>query len=68
MQPVLGKLIQRPGILDKKLVRELKALAHADDPYDTITGKTLCTSDFYEGNSVINSKFADQSPVDRWRE
>lgn len=35
--------------MDKKLAKELKALAEADDPYDTIIGKTMCTHDFYEG-------------------
>lgn len=35
--------------MDKKLAKELKSLAEADDPYDTIIGKTMCTHDFYEG-------------------
>ena len=48
-QPVLGKLIQRPAKLDKLLQKELLALAHADDPYDTVVAKTMCTPDFYEG-------------------
>lgn len=39
----------RPARLDKKLARELKALSTAEDPYDTIIGKTMCTYDFYEG-------------------
>lgn len=53
-QPVLGKLIQRPTKLDKKLARELKGLADpANDPYDTVVGKTMCANDFYEG---INKK------------
>lgn len=48
-QPVLGKLVRRPTKLDKRLVRELKALADPEDPYDTVTGTTMCASDFYEG-------------------
>lgn len=48
-QPVLGKLHSRPARLDKKLARELKALASNEDPYDTLIGKTMCTYDFYEG-------------------
>lgn len=43
----------RPAILDKKVVRELKALATSDDPYDTITGTTMCAEDFYEGPEHI---------------
>jgi uridine phosphorylase len=47
---VLGKVIHRPAKLDQKLCREILALADPSlDPYDTITGKTMCTHDFYEG-------------------
>lgn len=45
----MGKNIQRPAKLDKRLARELKGLADPEDPYDTVTGKTMCTYDFYEG-------------------
>lgn len=45
----MGKLIERPAKLDKKLARELKSLADKDDPYETVIGKTMCTHDFYEG-------------------
>lgn len=39
--------------MDKKLVRELKSLADPNmDPYDTISGKTMCADDFYEGLCV----------------
>lgn len=49
-QPILGKLVQRPAKMDKKLVRELKSLADPNmDPYDTVSGKTMCADDFYEG-------------------
>lgn len=51
-QPVLGKLVQRPAILDKRIVREIKLLADPEDPYQTVVGKTMCTDDFYEGNSI----------------
>lgn len=44
--------MSRPAKLDKKLVRELKALADPEDPYDTVNGKTMCADDFYEGNFV----------------
>lgn len=55
-QTILGQTIHRPAKLDKKLARELKALASADDPYDTIIGKTLCTNDFYEGSLDFYAK------------
>lgn len=48
-QAILGKIVKRPALLNKKLIRELKALASAEDPYSIISGKTMCTNDFYEG-------------------
>lgn len=52
LQPILGKLVQRPTKLDKKLARELKNLSDpANDPYDTVLGKTMCANDFYEGTN-----------------
>ncbi|BES95322.1 Uridine phosphorylase [Nesidiocoris tenuis] len=56
---VLGKIVQRPAVLDKKLMRELKALHHAEDPYETVTGKTMCTTDFYEGQGRLDGAFCD---------
>jgi uridine phosphorylase len=49
-QPVLGNLVRRPAKLDRTLARELQSLAEPDDPYETLTGRTMCTCDFYEGN------------------
>lgn len=63
--PVLGKMIQRKALLDKKLVRELKALHLQDDPYDTVTGKTLCTMDFYEGQGRLDGAFCDYTETDK---
>lgn len=52
---MLGKLVQRPAILDKKLARELKSLSNtSEDPYDTVIGKTMCTNDFYEGMGLLS--------------
>lgn len=65
MQTVLGKVVSRPAKLDRHLVRELKALAHADDPYDTVVGKTMCTSDFYEGQGRLDGAFCDFTEQDK---
>uniref|UniRef100_T1PEU7 Phosphorylase n=1 Tax=Musca domestica TaxID=7370 RepID=T1PEU7_MUSDO len=62
---ILGKVVHRPAKLDKKLARELKALASPDDPYDTIIGKTLCTNDFYEGQGRLDGAFCDFSEADK---
>lgn len=54
MQSILGKLVERPAKLDKKLARELKNLSDPTmDPYETVIGKTMCTYDFYEGMYYI---------------
>ncbi|XP_055380928.1 uridine phosphorylase 1-like isoform X2 [Condylostylus longicornis] len=62
---ILGKSVLRPTKLDKKLARELKALASEDDPYDTIIGKTLCTNDFYEGQGRLDGAFCEFSENDK---
>ncbi|CAL7933641.1 unnamed protein product [Xylocopa violacea] len=64
-QPVLGKMLSRPAKLDRQLARELKALAHRDDPYDTIIGKTMCTDDFYEGQGRMDGAFCEFSENDK---
>lgn len=53
MQLVLGKSVKRPSKLDRRVVKELKALADPEDPYDTVSGKTMCTYDFYEGDKYF---------------
>ncbi|XP_049798014.1 uridine phosphorylase 1 isoform X1 [Schistocerca nitens] len=63
--PVLGKMIQRPARLDKKLVSHLKSMADPDDPYDTITGRTMCTYDFYEGQGRLDGAFCDFTEKDK---
>nr|CAH7730796.1 unnamed protein product [Callosobruchus chinensis] len=61
----LGKIVKRPAKLDKRLVNELKALAHSDDPYDTVTGTTMCTTDFYEGQGRLDGAFCDYTEADK---
>ncbi|XP_011497628.1 PREDICTED: uridine phosphorylase 1-like [Ceratosolen solmsi marchali] len=65
VQVVLGKKIHLPATLDRQLVRELKALVNSDDPYDTIIGKTMCTSDFYEGQGRLDGAFCKHTIADK---
>lgn len=62
---ILGKIVHRPAVLDKRLVRELKSLASPDDPYDTIVGKTMCTADFYEGQGRLDGAFCEYTEQDK---
>lgn len=44
----------------------MKALADpTQDPYDTITGKTMCTYDFYEGQGRIDGAFCEFTETDK---
>lgn len=54
---------QRPAKLDADLVIELVGLTDTcTDGFKTVTGKTLCTNDFYEGQSRMDGAFCDYSP------
>lgn len=63
--PMLGKNVRRPAKLDRRLVREIKACADPEDPYDTVTGKTMCTSDFYEGQGRLDGAFCEYNEQDK---
>jgi uridine phosphorylase len=54
---VLGKKVRRPAELDPDLVDELLELHHPDDPWQTHSGKTMCTDDFYEGQGRLDGAF-----------
>lgn len=62
---MLGKVVRRPAKLDRQLARDLKALAHRDDPYDTVIGKTMCTDDFYEGQGRMDGAFCEFTENDK---
>ncbi|XP_052864723.1 uridine phosphorylase 1 isoform X3 [Anopheles cruzii] len=62
---ILGRIVHRPAVLDKKLARDLKAMATNDDPYDTIIGKTMCTYDFYEGQGRLDGAFCEFSETEK---
>ena len=52
-QSILGKLVQRPAQLDETVAADLLALARPEDPYSVVTGRTMCTYDFYEGTVLF---------------
>jgi len=63
--PVLGRVVRRPGRLDRTLARELQSLSEPEDPYETVTGKTMCTYDFYEGQGRLDGAFCDYTETDK---
>ncbi|CAK9832923.1 Uridine phosphorylase 1 [Anthophora retusa] len=62
---VLGKTLRRPAKLTRSLACELKSLAHPENPYDTVIGKTMCTDDFYEGQARMDGAFCEFSENDK---
>ncbi|KAF7995928.1 hypothetical protein HCN44_007035 [Aphidius gifuensis] len=64
-EPIIGKMVKRPAILDEKLAEELHSLASPDDCYKTVVGKTMCTSDFYEGQGRLDRAFCDYNEEDK---
>jgi uridine phosphorylase len=63
---VLGKKLRRSSKLDSALVQELLTLAkERDDPYETTSGKTMCTDDFYEGQGRLDGAFCDYTEKEK---
>ncbi|KAK9681246.1 Phosphorylase superfamily [Popillia japonica] len=63
--PILGQLVRRPAKLDKRIIRELKSLASSEDPYETVIGKTMCASDFYEEQGRLDGAFCEYTEQDK---
>ncbi len=51
LQAILGKIVSRPAVLDAELVEELVSISEPDDHFRVVQGTTMCTQDFYEGQS-----------------
>ena len=61
---VLGKLLNRPCVIDPDIVQELVALGD-NMPFPVVSGKTICTHDFYEGQGRLDGAFCDYSEDDK---
>lgn len=62
---VVVKIIPRQHMvdLDKELVNELMGLTDScGDGFTTVSGKTLCVDDYYEGTSRMDGAFCDHTP------
>lgn len=64
-QPICGKLVRRPSEFDQNLVSELKTLALPEDNFQTKVGKTMCASDFYEGQGRRDGAFCCFTEAER---
>ncbi|KAF5292691.1 hypothetical protein FQA39_LY13903 [Lamprigera yunnana] len=63
--PILGKKVRRPAKLDQTLVEELKNLSKPEDRFAIISGKTMCSSDFYEEQGRLDGAFCEYTKADK---
>lgn len=58
--------MRRAAVFDANLVAELKAIAEAELPdFATVSGITMCTSDFYEGQGRLDGAFCSYQEEDK---
>lgn len=63
----MGKLLRRPCVFDQKLANDLKSLNNPDDDYEVVTGTTMCTLDFYEGQARLDGAFCGYDENEKQR-
>ncbi|CAN7979605.1 unnamed protein product [Ixodes pacificus] len=55
---ILGELVRRPTVIDNKLANDIVAVGRKAMPeLNIVTGKTMCTNDFYEGQGRLDGAF-----------
>lgn len=60
----MGKRVARPTKLDEEVAKELLELGKEMN-FSTVTGKTMCTDDFYEGQGRLDGAFCDYKIDDK---
>jgi uridine phosphorylase len=65
LKVVLGEKIYLPTILDQDLAKELQSLGAPEDGFDLVVAKTMCASDFYEGQGRLDGAFCRHSITDK---
>lgn len=54
LQDVLGRTVHRAAVLDKEIANQLQMVAEDEiSECKSFIGKTMCTFDFYEGNTLF---------------
>jgi uridine phosphorylase len=65
-QIILGKTVGRPAVVDQSLAKELlEAGSKLQNYFPTVTGKTMCTDDFYEGQGRLDGAICDYTVEDK---
>ena len=58
-QIILGKVVARPATMDQALARTLLEMGKYHD-FTTVTGKTMCCDDFYEGQGRLDGAICNK--------
>lgn len=65
---ILGRLVLAPVIFDQNLVQELVRIGKEEfNDFETLSGATLCTADFYEGQARLDGAFCSYSAEDKMK-
>lgn len=64
LQIVLGQVVHKPCHLDADVAKELLELGDKLD-FQVVSGKTMCTNDFYEGQGRLDGAFCDFTEQDK---
>lgn len=61
---ILGKKVFHEAKLDQDLVKELITL-NKGLPFQVVSGKTVCTDDFYEGQARLDGAFCEHTEAEK---
>ncbi|XP_015283833.1 PREDICTED: uridine phosphorylase 1-like [Gekko japonicus] len=64
-QVILGKSVFRSTALDKELAEELMECGKELKQFNTVTGNTMCTLDFYEGQARLDGAICSYSEEEK---
>ncbi|XP_016893270.1 uridine phosphorylase 1 isoform X2 [Cynoglossus semilaevis] len=64
-QIILGKTVERSTELDQGLAEELLQCSKELNQFQTVTGNTICTMDFYEGQARLDGAFCSYTEKDK---
>lgn len=64
-QIILGKTVERSSELDRGLAEELLQCGKELNQFPTVTGNTICTMDFYEGQARLDGAFCSFTEKDK---
>lgn len=62
---VLGEVVSRPAKLDQHIVRAVTKMGQPGDEFKTVSGKTVSTDDFYEGQGRVDGAICEYSEEDK---